>query len=146
VLAWAHTNTSWLNIELKPRREDAEMLADAVLRAMRDHALPALQSRMLLSSFSETAVSVLLARQSMIPIALLMEPGSRVPVSLRESTRLGVHPHHSMLISGSAWDLGNPPFVNTWTVNDTRAVQRVNFANVDGIITDDPLTLRNALE
>ncbi len=147
VLNWAARRKLFLNIELKPRRDDARRLAVSVMQEILQKAAPQLQSRVLLSSFSPDVMAQASEQQWPLPIAFLISAKNlEVPPSMG-LTRFGVHPHYPLADTDRLAEfhkLGT--FINVWTVNEGGVAEALNALQVDGIVTDEPRRIRDLFD
>ena len=144
VLAWAGGNAGLLNIELKPRDDDASHLAAAVVEDILNKCDQSVRDRIVLSSFSMAAVNGVRELHSDISVALLLGPSDRYQLTQIDLSQLGVHPHYTLMDGEpSAKHNVNAAFVNVWTVNDTEVAESLNLVGVDGLISDIPRTIRD---
>jgi glycerophosphoryl diester phosphodiesterase len=144
VLRWANGNELFLNVELKSIGSNLLPLLDAVEHDIREVASPSLQLRILVSSFSKEAISLVNSRGWPWPSAQLLDKDEPLHVPLHAST--GLHPHYSLVRGWPVLASTETRFVNVWTVNDAATTQWLNRRGIDGIITDEIETAFSALE
>ncbi len=136
---------AYVNVELKgdvPAR-------GALVRAACD-ALDTLGSdRILVSSFDPRIVRAVARRCPDVPVAWLVHSGQRI---LKHSPgwqhigAVGVHPEGKDLTRERIAALrAQGALVNVWTVNDPDRARELADAGVDGLITDTPRRILNAL-
>ncbi len=139
-----------VNVELK-----AAGLRDAVLEALIERVSAIIDGagaaeRVLVSSFSPTAVWRWQARRPDVKAGLLFEQES--PAPLRRAWALpllrpsAVHPQDPLCRPEAIrrWhDAGYA--VNTWTVDDPARIRALRDMGIDGIVTNDPAAARAAL-
>lgn len=143
VLRWAEGNRLFINLELKCVGDNVLPLLDAVEDDILECASASVRARIIVSSFSEEAISRLSSRAWCLRSARLIDKNEpfRVPVP----TCSGLHPHFSSIRGVDDLNSTNKSFVNAWTVNDRATAQFLDFCGVDGIITDEIDTVLNAL-
>jgi glycerophosphoryl diester phosphodiesterase len=147
VLRWANSRDLFLNIELKPRLDDARRLAANVMQEIRTYAEFRLQSRILVSSFSPDVIAYAIEQQWQLPTAFLTGPNNPLLPPCVGIERFGVHPHFS-LMTPSQWAVFRQAgsFINVWTVNECSVAEELNSLQVDGLVTDDPRKMRDLFE
>jgi glycerophosphoryl diester phosphodiesterase len=147
VLKWAEGLEMFLNVELKADEFKLDALVNTVAEDVLVCASDDLKSRLLFSSFSQAALAIAVARAWAWPLAQLFDHDDDFNVRPANLTRCGIHAHWSLLTDERICrDEGAEPFVNAWTVNDGERARQLALAQVDGIITDEPGLLRDALE
>lgn len=146
-----------LNIEIK--RSIDEFAADRTIR-LAQRLVDMISSRnmtnqVLLSSFDRDAIDHVKAIAPTIRTAYIFGPHGDIHTQIayaRARRHDAIHPHHAAIGNGSSarrivdvvHDAGLE--INVWTVNEPQRMQEVASAGVDGIITDDPVRLREVLE
>lgn len=104
-----------------------------------------LSGRVLVSSFHPWALVRMRFAAPTVRIALL---GQRIPFWLAGLLHVdALHPHHSALnvrLFQRAKNIGL--MVNSWTVNDPNEVKRLLALPVDGLVADDPDSLKRAAQ
>ena len=147
VLRWGNQRNLYINVELKSEGIDDEALVGAVENEVIEHATDALTSRLLFSSFAERIIRIACRHAWTWPLARLLGPNDVYAADVEVRARVGVHPHVSLLTpSGVASWLPATTFLNTWTVNEPDDARRLAAVGVDGLISDDPAAIRNAIE
>jgi glycerophosphoryl diester phosphodiesterase len=131
-----------LNVEIKrdvPDRPTAVWAVARLLNRRRD-----LHARLLISSFDPFMLTPLNVLLPLVPKALLFHKG-QVHLHPWTVAKLGpwqaAHPEH-VLIHGP---LQMKRIVNTWTVNDPARARELAAFGVDGLITDAPAAILEAL-
>lgn len=144
-LAEAYPGTL-LNLEIKSRTVRTHGLERSVGQAV---LISGLQDRILVSSFNPVSLLKLLLFAPSIRRALLFEP--EMPAWLRNGWLApflhvdAIHPHYSQVTEGMlAWAHRRGAKVNTWTVNDAARVKTLLLLGIDGVIADDPSSLKQA--
>jgi len=136
-----------LNIELKGTSPCDDGLEQAVAALIEQHGLG---DRVLFSSFNPFSLRRVKRIAPHIPTGLLYAPG--LPLPLRRAwlaplvPHEACHPEHTMVDAHYiAWTRQHGYRVNTWTVDDPEEMRRLIRLGVDGIITNVPDVLRQAL-
>ncbi len=131
------------NIEIKDFRLRDYGIETAVADRVEAHNL---QARTLISSFNPLCVRRarrVFSRQ--VPVALLREPGWLQYTYLLASGEAD-HPAHSLVTADyMAWARQRGYRVNTWTVDEPAEARRLAELGVDGIISNRPDAIRQAL-
>jgi glycerophosphoryl diester phosphodiesterase len=147
VLAWARRAGLPVNVEMKrdvPSRSAVVRATAAALRSW-DPAHP-----VLVSSFDPMMLAALGWLAPEVPRALLIHPKEwrRSAEALAKGLSLGaLHLERTCVTAArvrAAHARGR--LVNVWTVNDPEEAKRLAALGVDGIISDEPGSLREALE
>ena len=147
VLEWASRRDLFLNVELKPRHDDAQRLTARVMQEILSTAERRLQSRILLSSFSPDVVAQAAAQQWPLPIAFLVDPKSPLMPPDVGANHYGVHPHHTLVGPNQLAEFREVgTFINVWTVNERRVAEEMNALRIDGLVTDEPRKIRDLFE
>lgn len=130
-----------VNVEIKGVPERSDELVAGVLAAI--DASGVAPEELIISSFDHG----LLARIAALRHDLALAPLFSRPVEQWESLPgAGLHPHHALVDEAfmtAARRAGR--FVNVWTVNEPARQLELVRLGVDGIITDDPRSLRRLL-
>jgi glycerophosphoryl diester phosphodiesterase len=137
----------FVNVEIKSESLTTDGVEQVVADVIARHHM---QQRVILSSFNPLTLQRFRAIMPDVPIGFLYAPD--VPADIQGLMRqIGLphearHPYHAMIDSAyMAWAKSEGYRVNTWTVNDpARAVELRNLG-VDGIITDKPDVILQAL-
>jgi glycerophosphoryl diester phosphodiesterase len=147
VLNWACHREVFLNIELKSGEVDAERILDAVERDVLRGASTSPQARLLFSSFAMEIVRSARRRGWPWPLARLVGPDDGFPREEEMPAGTGLHAHYGLLDDSTVarWQ-PSQAFLNAWTVNSPDIAVRLALAGIDGIISDDPAAIRNAVE
>lgn len=146
VLALVRARRLYLNVEMKrdvPSR-GAVVAATARLLSAVDPRQP-----LLVSSFDPLMLVGLGAALAGVPRALLISPDGWYPKVARLARPLAfsaIHPNRTLtrVADVAAWRRGGL-LVNVWTVNSPAEARDLAAIGVDGIITDDPRPIRDAL-
>jgi len=141
-------NRLLLNVELKCFSPCDGGLEQAVIAQIKRHAT---DDRVLLSSFNPFSLRRAKKIAPHIPVGLLYAPDLSLPLRRAWLAPLvpheARHPEHTMVDARYvAWARRRGYRVNTWTVNDPDEMRRLIGLGVDGIITNVPDVLRDALE
>jgi glycerophosphoryl diester phosphodiesterase len=139
-----------VNVELKSGGLlDASVpaLVEAVARLVCDGQL---QARVLVSSFDPRAVALWMDRVPSVPAALLCERAGLAAAAKVLALPLlrprAVHPQASLCRPDLVRAFHERGYlVNTWTVDDPRALRSLADMGVDGVICNDPGAARAAL-
>ena len=147
VLCWANHNSLYLNIELKSDRHNAEEMLAAVNGAVSEYANDLLKPRLLFSSFSTQIIQRAKRRYWPWPLAQLLNATDDCQAQSEAFKDVGIHAHYALLDEERLvqW-LPTRTFLNTWTVNSPDEARRLAYAGVDGIISDEPGLIRDAIE
>lgn len=137
-----------VNVELKGASARTEGLEREVVRILQARQM---LDRVIISSFNPFRLWRTRRLEPRLPRAMLHGPGT--PVFVRRLWFLplvrpdALHPHYTLVDAAymdraRRWGMR----VNVWTVDDAREARRLLDLGVDGIITNDPRGLRQALE
>jgi len=135
-----------INVELKNYAQPLDDLTSRVIALTeRFH----LADSVLLSSFNPINLSKARRQNPKIRRGLLVSPGDRL--MLGAGGRLfpyhALHPYYEDVTPEMAADLrARGKQLNTWTVDDPRALLRLHSIGVDGIISNNPAAARAVLE
>jgi glycerophosphoryl diester phosphodiesterase len=101
----------------------------------------------IVSSFNPLALRRFRGILPEVPIGFLYAPDSAAVENLMaDLPHEARHPHYSMIEADyMAWAKQHGYRVNTWTVNDPAKAAELYKLRVDGIITDKPDLIREAL-
>ncbi len=147
VLIWANSRQLYLNVELKSEGLDAFSLVAAVEREISEHASDSLKSRLLFSSFAAEILEFAMGRCWPWPLARLLNADDCCQIDGKEFKNWGMHAHFSRIDEAAlVYWATSYSFINAWTVNDPNEAKRLATAKIDGIITDHPHIIRNAIE
>ena len=147
VLNWANRRQLYLNIELKTDGDNALELVTAVEIEIAESGSASLQSRLLISSFDTGVISLANSHNWVWPFARLLGPDDQDQTHTEDLARYGLHAHYSLieLLELARWTNAGK-FINVWTVNTHSLARQLGSLTIDGIITDCPELVRNALE
>ena len=137
-----------LNLELKGIQLSSRALEEAVAGLVERHAL---EGNVLISSFNPLALRRVQRIAPHIPTALLYSrpawPALRLADLILARPTTAVHPHYKVADEQHIrWARANHVRVHVWTVDDPVEMRRLIGWGVDGIITNEPETLRRLLE
>lgn len=146
VLALARARGLRVNVEMKRDVPDRRALVRAIARQLAplDPHIP-----LVVSSFDPAMLAAFAALLPSIPRALLVHRTFYSPLALELSRTLGsaVHIERTLTRGTAMQKLAERGLVvNVWTVNDPKEATDLANLGVDGIITDVPDTIRDALE
>ena len=141
-----------VRINVDPKADRAvEPLAEVLVRghaiervcigAFSDRRLARLRARLgprLCTSMGPVGVARLRAASAGLPVGHLTVPCAQVPVRAGRVTIVDER------LVATAHDLGVQ--IHVWTIDDRAEMERLLDLGVDGIMTDDPATLRSVLE
>ena len=134
-----------VNVEIKAEALRTRGLERKVVAAVREAGAG---SRVSISSFNPVSVRRVRRLAPELRTAILVQKyaGWRLPA--RISGARDINPNVRMISPRRVKEWHDRGFerVNTWTVNGFRAVERVVAAGVDTIMTDDPRTVRTAVD
>lgn len=139
-----------VNVELKGDVPDRLALARACARLFARRR-PAEREALFVSSFRPEILAALRVLGARVPLAFLFDAehtGAVRGALLRRVTPAdGYHPHHGLCTPGAIarWHRRGL-FVNAWTIDSAARARALAEAGVDGIITNDPAGIRDALE
>lgn len=145
VLDWQRDTGAWLNVELKGDVPSQGHVVRAACSLIAAHG----GDRILISSFYPRMVAECALRLPDVPICWLVHAGQRYLKNAwgwEFTGAAGVHPEHVDL-SGTrlAQWLAAGAVVNVWTVNDGDTARRLAALGVDGLISDCPGLVLEAL-
>lgn len=141
-----------LNLELKTRGWRTGGLERAAAAAVRRSGL---EGRVLVSSFNPLSLVRLRLYAPELRAALLVSPDGprwlRRNRAARAFVRLlhldALHPHFSLVdVPLTRWAARRGVMLNCWTVNNAAEVTRLTRLNVNGLMADDPATLKDAFK
>jgi glycerophosphoryl diester phosphodiesterase len=149
VLSWAEKRGALLNVELK---RDVTAPSAMARRAAEELATQD-PGRLLVSSFAGALLPIVRARLPAVGTALLIEAREvlfaaalRVAAPWRWFGADAVHPQHPLLTPDCLGRLVTKrTLINSWTVNDPAVARRLASGGIDGLVTDDPRGLLEAL-
>lgn len=141
-----------LNLELKTRGWHTNGLERAAARAIQ---ISGLEGRILVSSFNPLSLARLRLYAPMVRTALLYSPDGPVWLRNNRAARLlarllhldALHPHFSLVDAPlTRWARKRGVMLNTWTVNNAAEVKRLTRLDVNGLMADDPVALKDAFK
>jgi len=137
-----------INVEIKVDRAFDPRLPDLCKRIALDIDQAGVGERVIVSSFSQSAVSVWRRTRPDIRMGFLFEPEMgklKTNLLVRWLSPDAVHPHHSRCTPAAvaAWK-AQKRGVNVWTVDDPERVRALCAMGVDAIISNDPAAARRA--
>jgi glycerophosphoryl diester phosphodiesterase len=135
----------YINVEIKSESAETDGVEQVVADLIARYNL---QKRVIVSSFNPLALRRFRDILPEVPIGFLYAPDSpRVEELMDALPHEARHPHHSMVNTDyMAWAKQHGYRVNTWTVNDPARAAELYKLRVDGIITDKPDVIREALQ
>jgi glycerophosphoryl diester phosphodiesterase len=140
VLDWADQHGQLLNIELKSERGVADPLPLVVADLLRTRSQRPGFPGVLVSSFHPGILRDFRWALPEVPVGLIFEARHARWAHAPFVKQLGIdalHPQSTLLLEpGARAGLALP--VNTWTVNDADAAERLGELGVNAIISDDP--------
>lgn len=146
VLAWQRDTGAWLNVELKGDVPAPSHVVRAACALLNEHG----GDRVLISSFYPRMLVECALRAPDIPRAWLVHAEQRLLKNAPAwswTTAAGVHPQVEGLSATQVQRLlAEGALVNVWTVNDAADAVRLGGLGVDGLISDVPGLVREALE
>jgi glycerophosphoryl diester phosphodiesterase len=137
-----------INVEVKSMSLRGNGVEAKVAALVQQHNL---FERVIISSFNPFALRRIRHIEPRLACGLLYAPG--LPIALWQTWLAPLvpqldarHPHHSQVSRPlvEKWH-AHGQRVNVWTVNDAATLRAMALAGVDGIIGDDPVLLRKAL-
>jgi glycerophosphoryl diester phosphodiesterase len=145
VLVWSRRQGSRLNVELKQDVADRSRL----VRAVSELLVHETAERIILSTFHPGMARALVGRLPHLPVAWLVHDRQWLLRHTPGRRCLGVHAVHpqASLVTEAAvrsWHASGHA-VNVWTVNDPDDARRLAAAGVDGIISDCPGRILEAI-
>ncbi len=141
-----------LNLELKTQGWRTGGLERAAAAAVRTSGLG---ERVLVSSFNPASLARLRVYAPELRAALLTSPeaprwlrGERAARFWTRALHLdALHPHFSSVDAALAgWAARRGVTLNVWTVNNAAEVTRLTRLNVNGLMADDPASLKNTFK
>jgi glycerophosphoryl diester phosphodiesterase len=138
-----------INVEIKVDRAFDPRLPAFCKRIAGDIEKAGVGERVIVSSFSQSAVSVWRRTRPDIRMGFLFEPEMGKLMTHLLVRWLGpdaVHPHHSRCTPSAVarWKKQGKG-INVWTVDDPERVRTLASLGVDAIISNDPAAARRAL-
>ena len=142
-----------VNVEIKNSPSDPDFdpthrSAGMAVRWLVDHGW---EDRVIVSSFNPATIDEVRSRSQDIATGQLLVPGSDVwaaVVSAHQRGHNAVHPHESQLtdpLPAITAAREHSMLVLVWTVNDPGFAGELRDAGATGIITDDPVAIREGL-
>jgi len=148
VLAWARGRRVLVNVEVKGDTGPHLPLARSVQRAL--SGVPQGERYLQVSSFHPQILLALRALGCPLLLGFLFHEGQRRWHPWRIGGAVGVgalHPERTMCFPWAIEQARTSGcIVNVWTVNDEREARDLAALGVDGLITDQPGRIRNAVE
>ena len=137
----------YINVEIKSLSREADGTEEVVAECIQRHNM---SERVILSSFNPYVLKRFRPIAPDIPLGYLLHPASLTPEShtiLPPTDYEALHLYHEMIDQDQlnfAKTHSHP--INTWTVNDTDIALRLKNQGVQGIITDKPDIMCEALK
>lgn len=150
-LARAYPGTL-LNLELKTTGWRTGGLERATAKAIRNSGL---EGRVLMSSFNPLSLARVRLHAPELRAALIYSPEGPRWLHANRAARLfaralhvdALHPHFSLVDAALArWARHRGVMLNVWTVNDPLEVARLTRLNVNGLMADNPASLKDAFK
>lgn len=144
-----YRDSLFYDIEIKSRRHGATGVEAEAVRQVRDYGL---EERVIISSFNPHALRATRAIAPEIPRATIYAPDREVPWLLRRGWgRLAVavsalKPRHDLVTGNYMERFSGRYAIVPWTVDDPGEAVRLAGLGVDAIITNDPVTITEALQ
>lgn len=135
-----------INVEVKYFQPEPNGIEQKVVDCIIAHNL---QTRVIVSSFNPMVLRRLRQIDATIPIGYLYSPQTmdgKTQALMHPQDHEARHPYHEMIdeaIMSHARELGF--VVNAWTVNDVVRARQLRLLGVNGIITDKPDTILEAI-
>ncbi|PJF32474.1 MAG: hypothetical protein CUN52_01450 [Phototrophicales bacterium] len=132
----------FINIEIKSRTIESDGLEAMVANLIQKYGM---QDRVIVSSFNPYAIMRFRGIIANVPIAFLTAPDFHIPPPdglVYEAS----HPYEGSLNETTISEYrAVAPIINTWTVNDADRAVELAKMGVNGIITDNPSAILQAL-
>jgi len=131
-------NKYWLNIEIKETGFEGELVE--MLRELK------ITEKVVISSFKKIALKTIAKLTSDIPLAYLFNKPMNNFTKLQKLNFTSIHPGKLLVNKQLMKAAGNANLkVRVWTVDDFKEAKRLAKLGVDGIITNDPQGVIQAL-
>lgn len=151
VLDWASALDVLVNVELKHDTHDKAALANGAARLLRGR--PRVARRVMFSSFEPELLARMRVLLPEVPRAFLVHAGQRfaktviAPVIAKTVSAAMLNPERTLCTPErvESWRLRGL-LLNVWTVNHGGEARDLARLGVDGLITDDPALVREALQ
>lgn len=132
----------FINIEIKSRAAESDGLEAMVANLIHQYGM---QERVIVSSFNPYALMRFRGIISSVPIAFLTAPDFHIPPP-EGLIFEACHPYEGSLNENSISEYHvTAPIINTWTVNDADRAVALAKMGINGIITDNPSAILQAL-
>ena len=136
-----------LNLEIKTQTLRSDGVERAVVQAV---IASRLEGRVLISSFNPLALGRVRLLAPELRTALLYVPDVPAPLRSGHLARWlhvdALHPHYSQVDEKLLrWAARRGLSVNTWTVNDVALVKELTRLGVNGLMADEPETLKDGV-
>jgi glycerophosphoryl diester phosphodiesterase len=127
----------FLNIELKGKHT-ASKTCEVIQKYIKEKAWN--YSGFLVSSFQHHELEAVFKIDKNIPLGVLTKANVDEAIEFAETINaIAIHPNFALLTSDNVKRAQEKGYkVYTWTVNDTKTIQRMKKYGVDGIISDVP--------
>jgi glycerophosphoryl diester phosphodiesterase len=135
----------YVNVEIKSVSAETDGVEQVVAECIRRHAMI---ERVIVSSFNPVTLIRFRALLPDVPLGfLIVKPGDTSALYDAGLTYEAYHPHYeaidpALIVTHKRLD----HCINTWTVNDPARAAELVALGVDGIITDNPDLVVNALQ
>lgn len=136
------------DVEIKSRRHGPTGAEREAVRLVREYGL---EERVIISSFNPHALRAVASLAPETPRGIIYAKDRSVPFLLRRGWGrfwvkvAALKPRSDQVTSGMMRRLGTRYAVLPWTVDDPEEARRLHHLGVDGIITNDPVTIATVL-
>lgn len=133
----------FINVEIKSETQETDGVEQAVVDCISRHNLA---KTVIVSSFNPLALKRFRAIMPQVPIGYLYEPEYDFRSEMEGFAHEARHPYYEMIDAAyMKWAKEQDFRVNTWTVNDPQIAVALRDLGVDGLITDKPDVIIEAL-
>lgn len=134
----------YINVEIKSDSPETDGVEQLVADCIARHSM---QTRVIVSSFNPLALKRFRQVLPDVPVGYLNEPETQYThVLMGKEDYDARHPYHEMITTRyMSWAQDMGFYVNTWTVNDPLQAILLRDMHVNGIITDMPDKILEAL-
>jgi len=126
-----------INIEIKINQQQSEVIIEKLLDILKQKGCA---DEVIISSFDHRILKLIKRENSSLKTAVLIGAITINPIRLiQEAEADGIHPHYLTVNRELVEELKDYGyFINTWTVNSKKEVDRLVKIGVDGIMGDYP--------